>query len=175
MLRTEAAAAGEAAGAPQTGTMSLVLPIALFIVIFYFLMYRPQKKKQQQHDKMLESIDRGDTVVTAGGFFGRVVDVLEDSYLIELADGVKARILKSSVSGKREAGDEKPRMRRVRRKKRVERKPGDESSNAGEPSPQALEEGVSPEENEALMNDSDVSPEAENGTETEAPRTPKEE
>ena len=148
--------AAEAAegGAPQQGITQLIMPIALFVVIFYFLMYRPQKKKQQQHDKMLSSISRGDTVVTAGGFFGKVSDVLEDSYVIEISDGVKARILKGSVSSKRESGDGGVRPRKLKKKRRVVRRDAAEETDAAAESgasPAALDEGVSPEENNALM------------------------
>ena len=152
--------------------MSLMFPIVLFVLIFYFLIFRPQKKKQQQHDKMISSIGRGDTIVTAGGFFGKVSEVLEDSYIIELAEGVKVRILKSSISIKREGADPgaKPksdRPDRPRRKKR--RRPlaegetaapieaGEEGdvSEAGEESAEtdASSEGVTEAENEALLLD----------------------
>jgi preprotein translocase subunit YajC len=93
-----------AEGAPagsQGGLLGMLMPLALFIVIFYFLIIRPQKKKQKQHENMLASIRRGDQIVTAGGFFGVVKDVKEDSFIVEIADGVKARLLKSSVSYKR--------------------------------------------------------------------------
>jgi preprotein translocase subunit YajC len=132
----------------------MLMPIALMIVILYFLVYRPQKKKQQQHDKMITSITRGDTVITAGGFFGKVVDVLDDSYILELDAGVKARILKGSVQNKRE-GDDKFRPKRLKKRRRVVR-----HENAAESEkpletaamPQtSLEEGVSAEENEALI------------------------
>lgn len=85
----------------QGGLAGMVLPLALFIVIFYFLIIRPQKKKQKQHDTMLSSIGRGDGVITAGGWFGVVREVLEDSYILEVDDGVKMRILKSSISSRR--------------------------------------------------------------------------
>jgi preprotein translocase subunit YajC len=137
----------------------MVVPFAL---IFYFLMYRPQKKKQQQHEKMIASIGRGDTVITAGGFFGKVSEVLEDSYIIELGDGVKARILKGSVSSKREGGEDKSRPRKLKKRKRERPKTATEeiASQAPAPSPEpaptspsskALEEGVSIEEHAALF------------------------
>lgn len=84
-------------GGAQGGLMGMLLPLALFVVIFYFLIIRPQKKRQRQHQEMLASIKRGDQVVTAGGFFGIVRETKDDSYILEIADGVKARILKSSV------------------------------------------------------------------------------
>ncbi|MDO4219165.1 MAG: preprotein translocase subunit YajC [Synergistaceae bacterium] len=86
--------------AGQGGIMGMMMPLAIFIVIFYFLILRPQKKRQQEHDKLVSNIKPGDTVVTAGGFYGKVHDVLDDSYIIELDQNVKARILKSSISSK---------------------------------------------------------------------------
>ena len=93
---------------PQQGDlMGLVLSIAMFMAIFYFLILRPQKKKQKQHEDMIGGINRGDSVVTAGGFFGVVRDVLEDSFIIEVADGVKMRILKASISVRRDSSAQK--------------------------------------------------------------------
>jgi preprotein translocase subunit YajC len=98
------AAPGQAAGGAN-GIMGMVFPLVLFMVIFYFLIIRPQKKKQKQHDQMLASIGRGDKVVTAGGVFGVVREILDDSYLMEVDDGVKVRILKGSISYKRTTDD----------------------------------------------------------------------
>ena len=102
--------------AGQGGIMGMMMPLAIFIVIFYFLILRPQKKRQQEHDKLVSSIKVGDTVITAGGFYGKVHDVLDDSYIIELDENVKARILKSSVSSK--IFSEKSVEHRKKRKKR---------------------------------------------------------
>ncbi len=151
------------------GVMGLMFPIVLFVLIFYFLIFRPQKKKQQQHDKMINSIGRGDTVVTAGGFFGKVSDILEDSYVIEVADGVKMRILKSSISIRRDGPDAGAKAVDRPRKKRRKRRPGEagdetgalETGEAGategdvevaaETTAVAESKGVTPEENEALI------------------------
>ena len=88
----------------QGGLTSMLLPLAMFAAIFYFMIIRPQKKKQKAHEDMLASISKGDTVITAGGFFGIVRETLDDSYIIELDEGVKARILKSSISMKKSDG-----------------------------------------------------------------------
>jgi preprotein translocase subunit YajC len=158
-----AAWAGEGGASPQGGIAGMLMPIALMIVILYFLVYRPQKKKQQQHDQMISSITRGDTVITAGGFFGKVLDVLDDSYILELDDGVKARILKGSVQNKRE-GDDKSRPKKLRKKRRIVRrdvtaepeKPAEAIETAKISETAAIphasrDEGVSMEENEALL------------------------
>ncbi|MDR1581465.1 MAG: preprotein translocase subunit YajC [Synergistaceae bacterium] len=146
--------AAEAGTSSQGGIVGMMMPIGLMIVILYFLVYRPQKKKQQQHDQMISSISRGDTVITAGGFFGKVLDILDDSYILELDAGVKARILKGSVQNKRE-GDDKFRPKKLRKKRRIVHHEGTaEPERAIETAgiPQASrDEGVSMEENEALI------------------------
>ena len=96
-------------GGQQGGLVGMMLPLAMFAAIFYFMIIRPQKKKQKAHEEMLASISRGSTIITAGGFFGIVRDILDDSYIIELDEGVKARILKSSVSMKKADGSSEAR------------------------------------------------------------------
>ncbi len=104
-------------GGQQGGLVGMMLPLAMFAAIFYFMIIRPQKKKQKAHEEMLASISRGVTVITAGGFFGVVREILDDSYIIELDDGVKARILKSSISMKKTdaASDSKPKKKKIKK------------------------------------------------------------
>lgn len=104
-------------GGQQGGLVGMMLPLAMFAAIFYFMIIRPQKKKQKAHEEMLASISRGSTIITAGGFFGIVREVLDDSYIIELDEGVKARILKSSVSMKKTDGssDARPKKKKVKK------------------------------------------------------------
>ncbi len=89
----------------QGNLTSLVFPLAMFAAIFYFMIIRPQKKKQKAHNDMLAGISTGDEVITAGGFFGIVDKILDDSYIIVMDKnlGTKARVLKSSVSMKKPA------------------------------------------------------------------------
>lgn len=106
----------------QGNIMSMVLPFAIFIAIFYFLIIRPQKKREKAHTDMIASITRGSVIVTAGGFFGKVCEVLDDSYIIDLGDesagqAIKVRVLKSSVAMKKEAGEAAPRPKKKRVKK----------------------------------------------------------
>src|SRR6056297_3174700 len=84
----------------QGSLMGMLFPLVIFVVIFYFFIIRPQKKRQKSHDQLISSLGRGDQVVTAGGFWGTVKEVKEDSVIIEIADGVKARVLKSSIANK---------------------------------------------------------------------------
>lgn len=109
--------------------MGMLLPLVLFIAIFYFLIIRPQKKRQREHDQLLASISRGDPVITAGGMFGVVRDIKDDSFIIEIADGVKVRMLKGSISTKRVSPEEE-RARKAKKETKAGNKPSvlDESS-----------------------------------------------
>lgn len=150
LFETGAAHAAEeaAAEAQQGGLPAMAFPLILFGVIFYFLILRPQKKQKKQQEDMLNSISRGDVVMTAGGFYGRVTDVLDDSYILEIADGVRVRIRKISISLKLEGEAAAKMLDRPRRKKRRRRPDG-----AAHEAPSA--EGVTAEENEALLDASE--------------------
>lgn len=122
-------------GGQQGGLVGMMLPLAMFAAIFYFMIIRPQKKKQKVHEEMLASINRGSTVVTAGGFFGVVKEILDDSYIIELDEGIKARILKSSISMKKSEGvmENKPKKKKSKKPApETETEAADESVNEAE-------------------------------------------
>jgi preprotein translocase subunit YajC len=91
---------GEGGGSTQSLT-GMMFPLVVFVLIFYFFIIRPQHKRQKQHDTLIGGITRGDQVITAGGFFGTVREVRDDTFMIEIADGVKVRVLKSAVQTKR--------------------------------------------------------------------------
>jgi preprotein translocase subunit YajC len=88
--------------------MGMLFPLAIFVLIFYFFIIRPQRKRQKQHDNMISGINRGDQVITIGGFLGTVREVRDDTFQIELAEGVRVRILKSAVQTKRSAQQPAP-------------------------------------------------------------------
>jgi len=71
------------------GSLGAFLPFILIFVIFYFLIIMPQRKKDQEHKTMLESLKRGDKILTNGGIYGRIVDIKENKFVIEIAKGVK--------------------------------------------------------------------------------------
>lgn len=107
----------------QGNLTSLVFPLAMFAAIFYFMIIRPQKKKQKLHDLMLSSITTGDEIITAGGFFGVVDKILDDSYIIVMDKnlGSKTRILKSSVLMKKpEETNVAPKPKKKKKVKKVE-------------------------------------------------------
>ena len=91
-----AQAAGGAGGA---GGLVGFVPIILIFAIMYFLMIRPQQKKVKEHRAMIEALRRGDRVVTQGGLIGKVVKVKDDGELeVEIADGVKVRVIQSTIA-----------------------------------------------------------------------------
>lgn len=92
---------GGAQGGGAQGIMGMVFPLAIFVLIFYFFIIRPQRKRQKQHDSLIGGITRGDQVITIGGFFGTVREVRDDTFQIEIAEGVKVRVLKSAVQTRR--------------------------------------------------------------------------
>jgi preprotein translocase subunit YajC len=76
------------------------IPLILIFGIMYFLLIRPQQQKMKQHRKMVESLRRGDQVVTQGGIFGKVSKVKDDSdeIEVEIAEGVKVRVVRSTIA-----------------------------------------------------------------------------
>jgi preprotein translocase subunit YajC len=89
----------QAANAPQSGFakyQGIVMMVAI-VAIFYFLMIRPQQKKQKAIQKAREALSVGDKVITSGGIYGRIKEVNEGSMLIEVADGVRVRVDKASI------------------------------------------------------------------------------
>lgn len=86
-----------AAGGDMFSSLSSMLPLVLMFVVLYFVMIRPQMKKQKEHRAMIDALAKGDEVVTAGGFLGKV-SKMGDSYLgVEIAAGVEIQIQRSAV------------------------------------------------------------------------------
>ena len=87
--------AGESGG----GLMGF-LPMILIFVAFYFLLIAAQRKKQKQHQKMINALEKGDNVKTIGGVFGTVTGVKDDRVVIRIAENVKVEVAKDAVSAK---------------------------------------------------------------------------
>ena len=77
---------------------SMLLPILGMLLIFYFLMIRPQQKRQKEIQKMLGAIKKGDRVVTASGLYGTVSGLKDDIVVLQIADNVKVEMVKSAVT-----------------------------------------------------------------------------
>ena len=92
---------------PQRGLISF-LPFILIFFIFYFLLIRPQQKRQKEHDAMLESIEKGDSVVTMGGLHGKVTGVTDDVLTLEIAalkgERVRVKASRSKIDSVSKAG-----------------------------------------------------------------------
>ena len=72
--------------------------LVVFVVVFYFLLIRPQQKRAKEHQAMLSKLATGDEVVSAGGILGRVVDIGDSFVTIEIADGVRIKVQKGQVT-----------------------------------------------------------------------------
>ena len=101
MFTSIAYAAGNAGGAAQSGPMGAVasfVPLILMFAVFYFLLIRPQQKRNKEHKAMLESLGKGSYVITSGGLLGRIVDLEGDILVIDLGE-TKVRMPRGFVSG----------------------------------------------------------------------------
>lgn len=87
----------QTAGGAEGGLLSF-LPIVLMFVVLYFLMIRPQMKRQKEHKTMMEALNKGDEVVTAGGMLGRITKVSDAYITLEIADATEVMVQKSAVS-----------------------------------------------------------------------------
>lgn len=93
----QTAPAAAAAGTDMQSTLMGMLPLVLMFVVLYFVMIRPQMKKQKEARAMIEALAKGDEVVTAGGLIGKITK-LGDGYLsVELAAGVEVQMQRSAV------------------------------------------------------------------------------
>ena len=79
------------------GSLTSMLPLVLMFVVLYFIMIRPQMKKQKEHKAMIDALAKGDEVVTAGGLLGRVTKVAESFVSLEVSSGVEVQCQRSAV------------------------------------------------------------------------------
>ena len=93
-------AMGAGGAAPQGGAGGFagLVPLILMFVIFYFLLIRPQQKKTKEHREMIGNLKKGDRIVTAGGLHGRVTGVSESTLTVEIAEKVRVKVNRASVS-----------------------------------------------------------------------------
>ncbi len=105
----------QAAGGGGGDFFITLLPLILIFAVFYFLLIRPQQKKMREHQQMIESLKKGDTVVTGGGIVGKItkVEALENTVQVEIAPGVQVKVVKQTISdvlgkSKAQAAKEQP-------------------------------------------------------------------
>lgn len=96
------AAASSGQSGSEGSPLGFFLPIILIFAIMYFLIFRPQAKRQKQHRQMLDSLEKGDRVVTAGGIYGTVIAIKEKekTVMVKIADNTKIELARSSVAHK---------------------------------------------------------------------------
>ena len=82
---------------PADSALMQLLPFALILVVFYFLLIRPQQQKAKETQSMLDALKVGDNVVTTGGLYGKIVKLQESEVSLEIAQNVKVRLERSSV------------------------------------------------------------------------------
>lgn len=105
LLAQTATGTGDAAANPAS-MLTMLIPLVAMIVIFYFLIIRPEKKRSKKMKEMLNNLEVADEVVTTGGIIGRVVSVKEDTVLIETgSDRTKIRVLKGAIAENRTIHD----------------------------------------------------------------------
>ena len=86
------------AASQQPSMLASFIPLILIFLIFYFLLIRPQQKKQKEHKVLLDSIQRGDEILSSGGILGKVIRVDNDKLTVEIAKGVNVIIIRSTVA-----------------------------------------------------------------------------
>ena len=86
-------------GAGGGGGLMGLLPILLMFVIFYFLLIRPQRQQAAKHKQLLESLQKGDQIVTSGGVVGEVKGLTDTTITLEIAEKVRVKVTRSAVSG----------------------------------------------------------------------------
>jgi preprotein translocase subunit YajC len=93
------AAPGGGQGGADMNTLMQLAPMILIFVVFYFLLIRPQQQKAKDHKTMLENLKKGDSVITQGGIFGKIVALTDQVVTLEIADKVKVRVSRAHILG----------------------------------------------------------------------------
>jgi preprotein translocase subunit YajC len=91
--------AGEGGG---SSSWMMIVFLVLIFAIFYFLMIRPQRRRQKEQQELMAGLQKGDKVITAGGIYGQIESLSEDSVVIKVESGATIRVARGSVAGKRE-------------------------------------------------------------------------
>lgn len=93
---------GAGGGSPQSGIMSFI-PLILIFVIFYFLLIRPQQKKAKEHQNFLANLRKGDAVVTSGGLHGEITGITDTVVTLQIADNVRVKVSRQHILGSKAA------------------------------------------------------------------------
>jgi len=88
------------------GLFGAMVPLILIFVIFYFLLILPQRRKQREHQRMIEGIKKGDKIITSGGIYGTVTRVKKNYVEVEIANQVVIKLQRNAISALRGGGEE---------------------------------------------------------------------
>ncbi len=89
-----------AGGAAHPGMFAQIIPLALIVVVFYLFLILPQQRQRKKHKEFIESLKRGDKVVTSSGIYGTIAKVNERDLVLEIADNVHIKIIKDNIVSK---------------------------------------------------------------------------
>mgnify|MGYP000486021653 FL=1 len=87
------------AGGDMMAMINAIWPFILMGGIFYFMLWRPQKKEQQKRQSMLESLKKGEKIITIGGMYGTITNISEKKVTVEVAENVEINFVRSAISG----------------------------------------------------------------------------
>ena len=103
---TTSSASGNGTAAAEQSTFDQMWPMILFLVVifgmFYFVMIRPQRKRQKEHQTMMQGLQKGDKVITAGGIYGTIDSLSDDNVVIKVEGGTTLRVARGSVAVRRD-------------------------------------------------------------------------
>lgn len=134
---TNAYALGAGQQAGQEGNLLTGLaPFALIFVVFYFLLIRPQQKKAKEHKQMLESLKKGDAVITAGGLYGRIVEARDDVVVVDLGD-TKVTVGRPFIAAAPDKKQATAAPKRDKKEKDAKAKPAEKAEDAPAEEPKA--------------------------------------
>lgn len=89
---------GGGAGGQGAAGISGFIPLILMFVIFYFLLIRPQQKKNKEHREMINSLKKGDRIITTGGLYGRITGITDNVLTVEIAEKVRVKVNRGNVA-----------------------------------------------------------------------------
>ncbi|MBI2486893.1 MAG: preprotein translocase subunit YajC [Deltaproteobacteria bacterium] len=102
-----------AAGSP----IAAIAPFILILILFYFLILRPQQKQGKERQEMLKNLKRGDNVITSGGIYGRVLNITGDIVTLEIAKGVSVRISRAGITSLASVDEEEKKVKEEKSEK----------------------------------------------------------
>ncbi len=108
MINTAYALGQGGAGQGGAGGFSAFIPLILMFVIFYFLLIRPQQKKNKDHRAMISNLKKGDRIITSGGIHGRITGAGDTTLTVEIAEKVRVKVSRGNVSGLAQSGQPAP-------------------------------------------------------------------